>query len=619
MPTVALNRDELLAGLGEQYSEEGFDQLCFEFGIELDEVTTEKQMLQKNKGDGAAGLEEASEVVVWKLDIPANRYDLLCLEGVVRALRIFLGKDKPPVYRAVEAASPISMTVMPETAQIRPFVVSAVLRGVTFTQQNYDSFIDLQDKLHHNICRKRTLVAIGTHDLDTLEPPFTFEALPPQEIKFVPLNQEEEVDCVKMFENFDAGIGYGAAQLKAYLPIIRDSPVYPVIFDAKRRVLSLPPIINGDHSKIALHTKNVLIECTATDHTKAMTVLQTVVSMFSQYCADPFTVEPVKVVYSEGSNQKWGTSVVCPDLEPRHVEASLEYIQSCTGIQPPPGPERVIELLDKMQLTATYDEAKGSFDALVGIARSDVLHACDVMEDVAIAYGFDNIPKTLPQSATVGKQQPINKLSDLLRVELAECGFTEVCTLALCSFEENFDFLRKSNEPETAVRIANPKTLEFQVVRTSLLPGMLKTVKECRKVALPLKLFEVSDIVLLDPTSDVGARNVRMMAGICVNKSSGFETIHGIVDRVMNMFGYTAQCAGGEGDKSYTVVAAPNPTFFPGRSADVMAGEVKVGSFGVLHPEVLESFGLIYPAAVFELSMEFFLNDEQKATSLAEY
>jgi phenylalanyl-tRNA synthetase beta chain len=110
------------------------------------------------------------------------------------------------------------------------------------------------------VCRKRTLVAIGTHDLDTIKGPFRYRALPPNEIKFVPLNQPKDkpVDGHGMMALYETH-----QQLKAYLPIIRDSPVYPVIYDANNVVLSLPPIINGDHSKITLNTKNVFIECTA--------------------------------------------------------------------------------------------------------------------------------------------------------------------------------------------------------------------------------------------------------------------------------------------------------------------------------------------------------------------
>lgn len=86
------------------------------------------------------------------------------------------------------------------TAKIRPFAVAAVLRNLYFTQDSYNSFIDLQDKLHQNICRKRSLVAIGTHDLDTIEGPFVYDAKPPNEIKFVPLNQNKEYTAIELMD-----------------------------------------------------------------------------------------------------------------------------------------------------------------------------------------------------------------------------------------------------------------------------------------------------------------------------------------------------------------------------------------------------------------------------------
>lgn len=81
-----------------------------------------------------------------------------------------------------------------QTTKIRPFVSGAILRGVKFDKARYESFIALQDKLHQNLARQRTLVSIGTHDLDTIRGPFTYEALPPKDIKFIPLNQTQEMD-----------------------------------------------------------------------------------------------------------------------------------------------------------------------------------------------------------------------------------------------------------------------------------------------------------------------------------------------------------------------------------------------------------------------------------------
>lgn len=153
------------------------------------------------------------------------------------------------------------------------------------------------------MARQRTLVAIGTHDLDTLQGPFTYEALPPKEINFAPLNQTKSMNAVELMRHYEVScfvaeiinvqpspnINQSDKHLSRYLPIIRESPIYPVIYDSKRTVCSMPPIINGNHSKIGIHTRNVFIEMTATDKTKVEIVNHIIVSMFSQYTEEPFT------------------------------------------------------------------------------------------------------------------------------------------------------------------------------------------------------------------------------------------------------------------------------------------------------------------------------------------
>ena len=266
MPVISVERDLLFIALGKDYTEKEFDQLCFDFGIELDDVVEEEGK------------------VIYKVDLPANRYDLLCLEGLSRALLVFLGDVSAPVFKSVKPAEDVAkvtrMTVKKETLQVRPFVVCAVMRDIQFTEATYKSFIDLQDQLHRNICRKRTLVAIGTHDYDSLQGPFTYEALPPEEIKFKHLFAEKEMQAKEMLDWFRTDPE--GKHIKEYTDIIYDSPVYPVIYDSNRTVLSLPPIINGAHSKISLDTRNVFVECTATDLTKAKIVLNTVIAMFSR-------------------------------------------------------------------------------------------------------------------------------------------------------------------------------------------------------------------------------------------------------------------------------------------------------------------------------------------------
>ena len=107
--------------------------------------------------------------------------------------------------------------------------------------------------------------------------------------------------------------------------------------------------------------------------------------------------------------------------------------------------------------------------------------------------------------------------------------------LTLCSHDENFKWLNKTDDGTQVVKLANPKTAEYQVVRTSLVPGLLKTLRENRHVGVPVKIFEVGDVVLKDPSLERKSRNERRFAAAWCGKSSGFEVVHGLLDRIMLM------------------------------------------------------------------------------------
>ncbi|KFX85706.1 hypothetical protein V490_09472 [Pseudogymnoascus sp. VKM F-3557] len=607
MPTIGVDKAELFKALGREYTTEEFEELCFEFGIELDEDTTDSPRPIVN------GKEEAPQL---KIEIPANRYDMLCFEGIALMLQIFLGKFPLPNYRLVTPSSGElqTLTVSKETAEVRPYVSAAILRNVTFTQASYDSFIALQDKLHANLARNRTLASIGTHDLDTLQGPFTYEALPPKDISFIPLNQTKKLNGEELMQFYE-----NDKHLGKFLHIIRDKPVYPVVYDSKRTVCSLPPIINGEHSKITLKSRNVFIECTATDKTKVEIVNNIVVSMFSQYCSEPFTIEPVKVISEHN-----GETRVTPDLAYRKFEAEVDYINNCCGLSETP--ERLCELLTKMCYKATPSSTdKNILDVSIPQTRADVLHQCDIMEDVAVAYGFNRLPRNNPnKAATIAKPLPINKLGDIVRLESAMAGWTEVMPLILCARDENFSWLNRKDNG-TAITLANPKTAEYQIVRTSLLPGLLKTIRENKKHALPLKVFEVSDVAFKDETLERKARNERHFAAAWYGKTSGFEMIHGLLDRVLLMLKQDFLIAADVTSKSLDYKISENPTkqngywieeineetFFAGHAAAIWlridGKEARVGEFGILHPTVLEKFELKYPVSTLEINLEVFL------------
>lgn len=626
MPVVSIPAGALYAHLGREYTDEEFDELCFNFGLELDEITSEKELVARERG-----IEKATNCSLDKLlkiEVPANRYDLLCPEGLTRALLIFSLSLDVPRYKQLEVKNPVTLTVRSATQSVRPFAVAAILRNVAINETGLNSLIDLQEKLHQTVCRKRSVAAIGAHDLDTLKPPFVYDARQPRKIRFTPLNKTGIYTAEELMELYATD-----SHLKPYLTFIQGKPLYPVIEDSRGITLSMPPVINGEHSRVTVKTRNLFIEITATDLHKASVVLDTLVTMFSEYCEIPYTVEPVEVIQHDGSRQLF------PRLEYRNEVISVDYVNRLLGTHF--SEAQISHLLHRMGLIATSIVSRcptdpntdtrsgcltipsGLLSVLIPPTRHDILHACDIVEDVAIAHGYDNIPEHLPQTYCIAEIQPVNRLSDMIRTSVAEAGFTEALSFSLCSRDDVSVNLRQRCDDVPAVHISNPKTFDFQVVRTSLLPGLLHTLSHNRSLPLPLKLFEVQDVVLKDATKDVGASNHRRVCAVYYNKSSGFEVIHGLLDRLMQLLDVPWQSSpdgtNPYGDHSttkertvghfYYLRATDDPTFFTGRCADVMLGSLDqvIGRIGVVHPEVLRNFDLPMPCSMLDLDLEVFV------------
>lgn len=505
------------------------------------------------------------------------------------------------------------------TSPLRPFVACCVLRNIKFDARRYKSFIDLQEKLHQNICRKRSYVAIGTHDLDTVQPPFYYKGAVPESINFVPLTE----DNGRSFNGRELLTFYredpSVKHLRPYTDLIIDSPLYPLFLDSNGVVMSLPPIINGKHSRITMNTTNVFIECTGTDLTKVNIVLDTMVTMFSEHCTEPFTAEPVDVLYAIDGKQ-----VTTPALSTRTCDAKVSEINGTIGIDI--SAEKICQLCEKMQLgPAEYLAEEDIVRVTVPPTRSDVLHAVDVIEDVAIAYGYNNIVLEIPKTLCVGAPLPINHFTDLIRAEIARAGYMEMLTHGLCSTAENFTHLLRPVGP--AVSLSNPANVEYEVVRTTLLPGALKTLAFNKSLSHKegIKLFEISDVVI-PVQNEIGCKNARRLVGLHAAYSSSFETIHGLADRVMTsaqiqpVGSYAANSLTAEevADRmrvarsglAYYVRPSTDPCFFPGMGAEVVLkwndgrDDTVVGIMGVVHPLVLEKFEVVYPCTVLELDLD---------------
>ena len=595
MPTVIVNKNALFKAIGQTFTDEEFDNLCFEFGIELDEITSEKEMYQtETKKEG----ELLSDDILYKIEVGANRYDLLCLEGLALALRVFLEKQKMPDFKAINILpeEERQLIVYDSVNEVRPIGLSAILRDINFTDETLKGFMDLQDKLHNNICRGRKLVSMGTHDLDTVKGPFVYRALKPEHIHFVPLNREEEVngDGLMSILKEDPKLG-------KYLYLLEGKERYPVMMDSNGIIMSLPPIINSQHTKMTLNTHNVLLDVTGLDYTKCEIVLNTLIAMFSVYSKTPFTVEEVKVI-----NQKTGEGKIYPDLTSRIFKTDIKYLKTLTGISDIT-PEKIIQLLERMELKAKVLDTN-ELEVSCPITRSDILHPCDIAEDLAISYGYNNIEKVLTTTKTHGMQLPYNKLTDLFRNEMSMGGYVEFLTMALLSHKDMFTNMLQKDKDEKTVQILYSKTKEFEYIRSSLIPGILKSIEGNKANQLPFKIFEISDVVLADKDSEIGASNRRKLCFAYANTTSAMEIIQGMVDLLMKKIGLIFNYEKDK-DKKYTIKKSNNPIFFEDRQAEILIqDDINIGIYGIIHPKVLKNFGIKNPVTLCEIDLQLIMD-----------
>ncbi len=594
MPTIIVNRAALFKAIGQSFTDKEFDDLCFEFGIELDDVTTEEDIYRNEQRKEGINL---SKETLYKIEVAANRYDLLCLEGLALALRIFLQKQKMPEIKPLNILpqDERKLIVYGSVNDVRPIGLCAILRDINFTDEMLKSFMDLQDKLHNNICRGRKLVSMGTHDLDTVKGPFIYRALKPEHIHFVPLNREEEVngDGLMSILKDDPKLG-------KYLYLLEGKEKYPVMMDSNGVIMSLPPIINSQHTKMTLNTHNVLLDITGTDKTKCEIVLNTLIAMFSCYCKNPFTVEEINVINYETNEGK-----IYPDLTPRKFKVDVNYLKTITGIYDIL-PDKIVKLLEKMELKAEIINSN-ELEVSAPITRSDILHPCDIAEDLAISYGYNNIKKELTKTKTHGVQQPYNKLSDLFRDEMAMGGYVEFLTMALLSHKDMFTNLLHEEKDDKTAQILYSKSKEFEYIRSSLIPGILKSIEGNKANQLPFKIFEISDVVICDENNEVGAVNRRRLCFAYTNTTSAMEIVQGMVDLLMKKIGLIFNCDNKE--KNYTIKKSNNEIFFNDRQAEIfILDDIKVGIYGIMHPKVIKNFGIKNPVTLCEIDLQLIMD-----------
>ena len=493
-----------------------------------------------------------------------DRPDLYSVEGLARGLRAFLDIE-PGMYEYDVEDTDIDVFVDESVESVRPVFRCAAVFDVEIDDTLLKSIMEMQEKLHITIGRKRSKLAIGVHDLDKVTPPFTYKAVGPHDIRFVPLTKDEEWDLAEILEKHEKGVGYRH--------LLDGFEKYPIITDANGEVLSFPPIINGSLTTVTTSTRNLFIDVTGYDEKAVKGALDIICTSLAERGGSIGTV-----IMHDG-----GKEYLSPDFTPSSWKYSASKCASFLGL--PLTPEDQVMSLRRMGMDAL---AEGD-DVFVEVpsTRLDIMHEADLFEDVATGYGYENFGKTPKKlSQTTGGLMPITGLSESLRDVMVGMGFMEVTTLTLSNEREEYTI---SGLPELKpVTVLNPITEDHTCLRSYLTPSLMRIFRRNKHRDLPQRIFEIGDVV-------VDAKRRKHLCAMVMHSKTSFTEIKSYMEAVLREIG-----------ADYTIAASDYPTFIPGRGAEIVVGGRTIGFFGEMAPKVITDFEITHPVIMFEMDISVF-------------
>ncbi len=511
-----------------------------------------------------------------------NRPDLWSVEGLARALRGFLNVEKGVKYYDVGEPL-VDIYVDPQLWNIRPFICCSVVKNVKLTDTIIRGLMHLQDKLDQTYGRSRQKTSIGIYDYNLISPPLKYNATKPSDISFIPLGFEEKMNLAEILERHPKGIEYG--------DIVKKYNLYPILLDSNRKVLSFPPIINSsDLGKVTEETQNVLVEVTGTVYQTVLNTLNLVTLALIDRSGKAYAATvryPDEPFYAS-------KKVVTPDFSNTRMDLRVECVNKILGLQLTA--ERIAELL----LTAGFGVEKFSgntLKVLVPCYRVDVMHQVDLVEDIAIAHGYNNIESLWRELPTTGGVIPEQRLIDVAREFMVGLGYQEILTYTLTNPENLFE--KMSREKTRVVEIANPKVMTMTCLRNWLLPSLMEFLGNNQSVEFPQKIFELGKITLLDETKETKTRDEEWLAAATTHASASFSEIKSVLDAFFMNLGVEWQ-----------IKATSHPSFIKGRVGAVMVNDVDVGALGEVNPQVLEAWKLENPVAAFEVNIQRIIKDK---------
>ncbi len=470
------------------------------------------------------------------VEITPNRPDLFSVEGIARVLNLFVGK-KSRVYNAKK--SEFIVKIDSSVGKLRPYLVAAVIKNVHVDESLLKSLMQLQEKLHETIGRKRKKIAIGIHDFDTVKFPLIYKFVKNE--KFIPLDFNVEMDVKEILKKHPKG--------EAYAHLVNKD--YPMIYD-QEGVISFPPIINCERTRVTEKTVNLLIESTGTHKKTLNGALNIIICALADRGGEIYEINVDEEIY--------------PKLAPKHMLIDFKAINKLLGENF--SKKQVLDYLVKMGWQHDNNTV-----AIIPPYRMDILHYVDIAEDVAIGHGYNEFTLTIPNFFIPASLR--YNYEDIRQIIIG-MGFIEVVNYVLTNEKRIMEI--------SPLRIINPKTEEFTLLRTSIINSLLDNLALNKMYELPIKIFEIGRVY-------ENGEKIKLAFAISA-EALDFSTIRGVLQSLFDSL-----------EKKFVLKSSENKYFIYGRYAEVYLNDIKIGCIGEIAPKILEEFGIQNPVGICEIEL----------------
>ncbi|MEA3430995.1 MAG: phenylalanine--tRNA ligase subunit beta [Nanoarchaeota archaeon] len=540
MPTVTLNKQVFEKLVGKKLPLEKLKDRISMLGTDLEKI-------------------EGNEIVV---EVFPNRPDMLSEQGFARAFSSFIGV-KVGLKRYDVKKSDYEVIVEKSVNKIRPYTVCAVVKNLKFDDEKIREIIQIQEKLHITLLRKRKKGAIGIYPMESIKFPIQYLAKNPKDIKFQPLESSKEMTGLKILSQHPAGREYGH--------LLEDKDKFPLFIDANNEILSMPPIINSHKTgKVGESTKDVFIECSGFEIETLKTCLNIIVTALSDMGGE---IYETKVKYDK--------PIITPDLHPQKWPIDLKFINKMLGLD-----LKEIEiknLLEKMGFGYEKDKV------LVPAYRADIMHQVDFVEDIAIAYGYENFQPEIPNVSTIGEEDKFEIFKRYIAELIAGLNLLECETYHITN-QNNLN--NKMNLDAPVVKLSNALTIDYSVLRSWILPSLMQIFQENKHYEYPQNIFTIGTAFKENTKNET---NIEEFTRIAV-ALSGIDSNY---TKIRQIFDYLMQCL----DLKPKFKSEDHPSFIPGRCARVNIDGTSIAYIGELSPGVISNWEIEMPTAAFELNL----------------